>query len=514
MTVVNTRPHSFHSILEDCESDLRNGQGQRIEERLETLKLSELPRKILLPLAHIARRAGLFSHGLKILSPVLKPEMQPLPEEMAEYAVLLQKIGAMEEALIYLEKVDDDSVPDALLYRAYHHFHEWNGPDAIPHLRRYLASPIEPYKRAIGQVNLAAALILSERYDEALDLVNAAIDSNGSAGFVRLEGNCHEMKAQILLQRAAFKDAAGELDRAATLLGHEQTQDAFFVRKWRAILTAMETGRHETVFELKRQALARNDWETLREMDLYLSKLEYEKKRFDHLYFGTSFAAYRQRIERVAGRKPESREFVLLPSDEIAGMASDGDLIAAGKDSPLFDLESGSLLAASGACEPLLEPGSKPHQLLTALLRDLYRPLRVAGLFAALFPDEHYDPFTSPDRVHRLLTRARQALKKAELPVEIVHRNEGFVVKITGAVGIRLPIDRLLQGRNRVLLAKLQEAFPKGDFSSREGADTLGLSPSAFKRLAAWAIESELMEKIGAGSATFYRLLSKQTKGI
>ena len=276
-----------------CEADVRGGHAQLAARRIGEVSLSRLPRELRLPLANVCRRAQLISLGLKILAPAIHPESRleaPASSgENAEYAVLLTRLGAIEEALSYLDRASEAEVREVRLYKAFCRFNQWDYALALPDLQTYLTADLEPYPRLIGRVNLAACLVALRHFDEAEALLTENIRLAKTGGFARLRGNCHELRAQVHLLTGDPAKAKRDLDRAAGLLGSEATFDELFVRKWRAVIESQESRSIEPLEKFKAEALARNDSESLREADSFALKITFDERRFEHLLFGTPF---------------------------------------------------------------------------------------------------------------------------------------------------------------------------------------------------------------------------------
>src|SRR5688572_13616984 len=118
----------YEKLVRDCDEYIRAGQDQKAERALADLEIPKIPRKWRLPLATLCRRVALVSTGLKILSPIVSPSNKTFgatPNETAEYAALLQKFGAVEDALRIFKEVDVSKAPEALMHRAVCHFSRW-----------------------------------------------------------------------------------------------------------------------------------------------------------------------------------------------------------------------------------------------------------------------------------------------------------------------------------------------------------------------------------------------------
>src|SRR4051794_40707533 len=94
----------FYSM---CDTMLRAGEVAPVAKLLSELTLAKVPREWLFEFANLSRRAGQVSLGLKLLSPIMQPDAvrKSSPQEISEYAILLQRCGATRDALRWLRQV-------------------------------------------------------------------------------------------------------------------------------------------------------------------------------------------------------------------------------------------------------------------------------------------------------------------------------------------------------------------------------------------------------------------------
>ncbi len=117
--------------IEALDALIKSGRSDLAQIEIQKIDSASLNRGDLLPLAKICRRAGLFFEGLKALSPVIRPEksnfkMNPNAEEIAEYALLLSKIGSHAEAVALLSQIPTKSSADVELSSAFVWIAQWN----------------------------------------------------------------------------------------------------------------------------------------------------------------------------------------------------------------------------------------------------------------------------------------------------------------------------------------------------------------------------------------------------
>lgn len=490
---------SLELTVAQCDADIRGGQAHAAAKRLQQLNSNKVPREWRLPLANLCRRAGLLNLGMRLLTPIVHPErashgVQATSAEIAEYGVLLHRIGATREALLTLEKVDTSLVPDALLYRSFCHFSEWEFAGATKALEAFLQQgAATEYMQLVARVNLASAYIGESKFFAALELLKQNIEEARANKYSRLQGNCHELLAQIHLHQSDFTKARAELTTAEELLGGNQTFDQLFVKKWTAIAHGLENREVQPILQFRREALERGDWESVREADRFALKVDFDEARFMHLMFGTPFEGYRDLICKELGRSIESQAYLY------------GDQSAQQMNVSTGEVSDGSQIAV----------GTKCHQLIEVLLRDLYRPQRLGAIFAELCPSEHFDLFSSPDRVHQLLRRTRRWIEAETLPIEISEEKGFYSLKMTGPFAFLVPLRRQPVDTMNRHFQKLYSSFKTSPaFTARQARVAVSLPRTSFQNFINWAIENGHVEKLGSNRDTCYRISSTKEQSL
>jgi hypothetical protein len=475
-------------LIQACEADLRAGKISQAAARLRAVKTDSIPREHRMTVANLCRRAQMDHQAMKILGPVVRPEKlitaAASPEEQAEYAACLLKIGAAPEALAILEGVQD-IVPAAKLFKAFCHFKSWEHSQAIPLLRDFIGKAPSEYLKFVGQVNLAAAYAITLRPQMATEALRDVMAYAQHEGHKRLWANAHEIRAQVHISEGRYNDAKHDLTIASAEL--KEVHDELLIRKWTAIAQSLQTGSVAPLDQFREEAISHRDRETLRDVDYFRCRLQFEEGTFSHLIFGTPFGEYRTRMMTGLGRHPIAHEF-------IWGLAL----------APRFYLATGEVEGMKAS-----SPGNTVHQLLAVLLSDLYRPWSIGSIFAALFPREYFDVFSSPNRVHQLLWRLRRWFEANDIPVELGEYNGQYRLDLKGEFAFVLPLQKVTLDEPEIYLRKIQSLFGRnGTFSSRDVQTKLGISSSSFKRLASWALENKRIVRMGASRATVYRVVA------
>jgi hypothetical protein len=386
-------------------------------------------------------------HDRKALAPATDAET-------AEYAGLLIKIGSINEASRLLRTLDATKNSQIRLFMAFCDIAEWDYHSATHHLKKLLEMPIEPYAALVAQVNLASALINTRQYGEAEQIIEIAMLEARTNRYMRLLANLLELRTQLALAKNDFASANADLAAAELLIGRQETNDQMFLLKWRAVIEAKTTGKVDPLLRFRNQAIARAEWESLRECDYQILQLEFTNSRFEHLMFGTPHRHFRERVVSGLGLKP-------------------------------LDLNIYVLGQHHGYPIDLTHGRGKLHETLVSLLCDFYAPQSIGMLFSRLFPGEYYHYMHSPNRVHQLLWRTREWLKRDLVPLEIKESAGLFSVQLGIGVGVRIPFDRTAQLREND-----QVDFPKSEFSAKDLQTQLTLSQTTVARLIRRGLQS------------------------
>ncbi|MBI1861554.1 MAG: hypothetical protein HYR96_11615 [Deltaproteobacteria bacterium] len=296
------KPEEIKVVIGEVDGLIRKGEGNAAQKRLLDLAKGRLPRPQLLPVAVLMRRAGLPDWGIRLLNPIIRTTSKALSTateaEKAEYAASLTRIGATQEALRILSGLNATSTPEALLFQSIAQFTLWDYAAALPLLARFVATPsISDYQRLVGSVNLLAALIHEKHFERADGLLKQLLERTKTPELNLLHGNILELAAQNAIFHADWKAADGYIQQSEAALSNTNTMDAFYTRKWRAVLALMQAPNKEAsrsgLENVRREARERRHWETLRDCDYFEAIARRDGALGARLYFGTPYVAYR-----------------------------------------------------------------------------------------------------------------------------------------------------------------------------------------------------------------------------
>jgi tetratricopeptide (TPR) repeat protein len=480
----------YEELIARCDLLIKDGKISEVIDILSQVNLAGVPRILRQSLAKTCRRVDLVSHGLRLLQPIIRNEklqIEPAtPGEISEYSVLLSRNGSRQEAISLLEKVKADVTPEASLYLAYCHISNWDYGKATGLLELFLKSAADDYSKLIARVNLIAAYLAVSQMDSAEELLATTIPLAESAGAARLVGNCYELRARLFLHRGNFSESRADLDRSLKIFTGSQSYDRLFIDKWQAVMAALEQNSVDPLVEFRKQAVANKEWESVREVDLYIVKIQFEQRLLDYVLFGTPMESFRQRILTETNRRP-SDHFVFGQSGHRC-----------------LDLKTGSMDQGD------FNSGKKMHRVITALVRDFYAPRNIGTLFAEICPDEYFDVNSSSRRVKQLLLRTRQWFKENKIPATIEQNDGSYRLAVEGPFGFIIPLESGLIDSNSMQWKQLESKFPIGiRFSAKQACEALNWPRSSFLLIIDWALKTGRVGKYGQGKATFYQVMSE-----
>ena len=419
----------------------------------------------------------------------------------AQLAFVLASVesGSTQAALQMLATIPSDAHdPRTLDAWIVAHSRTWAWDETPPLQRQILADPRSaPADRLIAEIGLAVTAILGSKPDPrgaearlreietlAEEVARPALHREWLLARIDAVVHVGEPKPARALLTEARRLYPAETDRlfAAVLDRSEAALDAFSGDD--------VPGGLRRLVELRDVFLSQGYWERARKCDYYAA---YSGRSWDALLriaFGSSYAPLRARCATLA-RERYARE---LPAAAYRGPTA-GTVL----EVPLGDEVD---LATPG-----LEPHTVPGRALQALLSEIYRPVPVPDLHAAILGDQVFDPASSPARVRQTVARLRKLLKHAAPLWEIVQSSGGYRLQATSprAPALRtsfMPPPLPKDARREELRARFGDAT----FTLREAARALGQeNKTTLRLLNSWLADGQV-ERTGATRSLRYRL--------
>jgi tetratricopeptide (TPR) repeat protein len=472
--------------VKKCETWIRLGQLPLASRYFLSLPRARLAFRDRLALAKIARRLGHLSIGLRLLLDQF--ERRDLTENekaelTAEYAVLLIQNGNVQEAATRLEQTSG-SHPSLLLARAWCAFERWDYVPAIPLLLAYVETETDPYWKLAGRVNLAEAFLAAGRIQESFESLNPTIQELTERGFARLRANALNLRAQAYFVTGALVHSNRDLQTAMEIFGRRTAPDAILIRRQLAINQSFEKKTATPLKRFRDEAIGARAWESVRECDFQILKIEYRKNSFNRLLYGTPYPRFRERLIGTFGAGDSSESFLL------------GDRYA-----DQVDLAQRHFVFNRRTVEMTLQT----HALLGILFSDFYRPPNTGELFACLFPSEHFHFLHSPVRVHQCLKRLRDWTKAHRLPMSLVAKKSRYFLQLETGLAVRVPIgNALLHAEPNAVVRLKNQLGDRPDFLTKDVEEKMLISKASAKRFLRTAIEQGKIERVGRGPMTKY----------
>ena len=488
--------------LDEINSLIVEGKSAPARAKLRALVSKKVAPNHRVQVASFARRLSLPLIGLSILNPIVRPtgrsSLKPTPQEVAEYAATLSYIGASEEAIALLKTLNPTAIPQSLLFLAFAHFSRWEYAEALPHLQKYVSSPLlTDYQRLVGKVNLLAALVYERQLKEALPLIVELLKLTTDGNYYLLLGNTLELAAQLSIANGNFKEARHYLKSSLKALEHSDSWDSFFVSKWEVIAELIESKASKKSLvhlnEIRELALKKKHWETVRDCDRFEAICRHDHTILSRVYFGTPFSAFRSRLIADFGN----------PAKMETSYAWDLGMFETNTDTYCkLEVNLGTLHIKNKTKQ--LKVGQSMHRLLMTLSSDFYRPLRVAVLHHHIYPQEYFHPSAAPHKVHEVVRRLRLWFSKAKVPLEINESDGFYQLKANAPTRIMTQIAPTQLNRELLLIDKLRRLSAGKDFNIRDVAAHLHLSVRAALRIVAAAKTAGLLKLTGKGPSSRY----------
>ncbi len=485
------------------EKSVIEGQHHEVKKILDGLVLKNIPRSHICQFSEIAWRISYPIYALKLLHPIVFPEnsfSKPATDkEKINYASSLVNLGAIDEAIEIFDGINPLEEPETLLRKSFAYFKKWNYQGAMPWLLEYVNhKDLTPYKRLIGKVNMAAALIEQCEWRKAETLLTEIQSECRKNSHLLLLGNCLELQAQVEIFQHRFDQALPLLEEAKSYLQNQKGSFSLFVEKWLIICRCFkgDLDSLKDLIDLKNKAFELSNWETVRECDLFEAIVTQNEDLVKRLLLGTPSEHYRQRVRRLFGKHLVSRGNYYLT------LGSSPEANPKRNFSPYDVQKDGKALYNKTQLLALYE----------ALTMDFYKPSHIGLLFQRIYRDEKFNPFTSPDRVLKLIKRLNHWFISNELPIRVHIKKSEFAL-ISQGESIQILVHRAQKLSKEVgNIQQLKHLFDGRTFSASQVSEKMKISKSSAKNMINQAVEAGYLTQRGSRRPAIYQITSKQVK--
>lgn len=463
--------------------DHRIADAQELLGQLSPLKIPDFFRTRFAP---IFRRAGLDREALQVLFPIIHERKDPKAEDVIEYASTLRKLGMPAQALLLLDRLPKSS--SAEVQRGFCFMHQWDYRSSVAALEEVVAD--NQKENLIAELNLAAGLVQEADLERAEFLLKG-LEDRCKMQSKHLWLNWMEVTGQCRLAEGNFEGALSILSRAAQVAEGEPGATTFFVRKWK-LLVEVASGliRQESdeIGRFRKDARHQGHWESLRDFDWQLAFLTQDSARARNVLFGTPYSAFQEKMLRAFPELNQEKRIIRI-DPRWQGERSEPILAREGRGIPIsFGLPS--------------------HRLLLALMSDVYRPWTVQRLFDFLHCHEVFDPMTSANRMHQLISRLRRDI--STLPLELTSSESGFRLRVKDEGRVVVGLKMCFTSAASLTAAVLADTFGSETFSVQNFKETFFTTEAQTSRLLSALVKEGVAEALASGRGRRYRLLSNK----
>jgi hypothetical protein len=483
-------------ILSQIEMSIQAAEFGRARAYFAQINLKQIPRVHAAAAAALARRAGLISTSLRILNPIVRDArnlLRATESEIASYAFSLHRSGAVHESEKLLAGIGRFQQPESFLYNSIIDISKWNYGAAIPLLKEYVEfESLSNYQRTIGEINLVSAYILEKQLEEASLRLQRLLAQRQQTKLV--QGLLLELEVQLYFAKNKYDLVQTKLAQAGRLVEGSLDRVRAWIKQWEIIYQMrvnQKAPAASDVAELNELTWHFNSWELLRGLDLYRIKDQPDYGLHCKLDLGTPYEGFQRRILEYS---PYESPLQWVWKSRVCS-----------KRPTRIDLSSGNITLASKSLTML-----SPHllRLLRGVCSDLYRPPKTGALFSALYPNEHFDPFHSPNRVHQAVFRFNDFFKQFRQRFFIKCHNGHYILKTVGDFEIVFHQKTLLKSPARSELEQYRLCAGVSVFRLRDFQQYMRRSKRTAQRLIYQGIQSGIIVKTGSGRQTGYQYTS------
>ncbi len=507
----------FVQLVQEVDSLIRQAQHGKARELLTHSQFNNVDREQAYQLADLARRVNVPGITIRLLKPFIFEEYPGTPaatsKEKALYATALSRLGVFHEAQKLLKATDTDEAPEALLYQGFHYKIQWDDISAASQFKKFIKrADISDYLKIVGKVNLASCLVSQMTWKESdllleeirAEIESVAADADGlSENFHLLYANSLELSAHSAILQRQYLEAQKLIHKGERYLIGTKSRYEMILKKWKTIaeilLAPNDQSKLDAFLFMKEESRKARNWETFRDFDFFQALIQRDDNRFLKVYHGTPYTSFRRRLRSVY--KPEFSIPKAYDWDVNLELAQSGRQEQVGVG--VFDLRKG--------CQPGGSSSLTSQMLLLKLLRtlsrDFYRPVAMGHLISTLYPDEIYNPISSPEKANQAVKRLRKWLGENEIPLQINLNDDQFSLQAISPYIIRMTLETVSEvTKNDSILESVRSQFSENHFTSKDIVEALGLSQDAVRNFIRWALDRKKINQTAAGRSSRYRL--------
>ena len=281
----------------------------------------------------------------------------------------------------------------------------------------------------------------------------------------------------------------------------------FYVKKGFALLQVLKTkGSQESLDQLRvirQEAIELKQWESLRDCDLFEALATENKYLLRKVLLGTPHASYRRRVSAMT-ETPSTNSVFELQMDSGYPNGSNGNDCFDGPDGSA-EVKTLSVTEGIGSNGESLARRPVLHSLLQALFLDFYKPAKLGFIFRHLFPEENFNPISSPARVFAAIHNLNVWLQSSQTPLHIKIDEGEFHLQVSSPLKVIVESRKIKAGKALYELTRLQSVVGFRTFKANDVLTALQLSKPTVLGILREGLRNKKLIKIGQGRSTLYR---------
>ncbi len=543
-------------LIQEFESEIKSGKGYRVLTEVKKMKNIPMDIQIRLQLSNILRRLGQSSWSLVLLRPILKNIFGNYYENkfyskhliqqtnsrtdlenriLISYAASLRNIECTAEAMALMDALDEKKYPELLLQKAITHFKKWEYFQAIPLLKKYIQyNENDEYQKLVGLVNIASGYAGLGKNKLSNHYIAKAKKMAEKLKAYLLYGNLLEIEIQNMFFLKKYENVHHLYLKADSYLKNSSGPFLLYLNKWKTLAelhpffstdkgintnpSSLDEAKKK-LEKLKAWALRLRNWETVRDVDYYISIMNSDLEALRKMAMLTPHQAFKVKIKKHLLHQNGKLGPIGLLYDPSGFVLRTSPSEKKRKE----DLQRHTLNLVHWTWNqrplPSLKKNSSFYLLLSCLTKNPYRNHSLGVLFSEIFPNQVFDPDYSIERLKKIVSRCNQFLKKNGIPIKIKSSKSIYRMEINSEILFVLQYGMNLSPQecftknyiNLLLDYQKEKPFPSSTlFTNKILRNLWSCSDRQVRRIVHELVEEKWLIVSGSGRGQKYQLVVKR----
>ena len=150
-------------------------------------------------------------------------------------------------------------------------------------------------------------------------------------------------------------------------------------------------------------------------------------------------------------------------------------------------------------------------KLFCHLISDQYSPMTVGTIHSKIYPDDFFNPFSSPDKVYQILKRLNK-LTKQSFDLEVQNKKNKYQISYQQFKNQNLYLEKeqviLLSSPKKIFENQLKANFANNPFTALQLSKHYKVSKRTINRWIKILEEQQVVKKEGQGKNTRFKIAS------